>query len=231
MTTAPPPSQPALSIDRAERWAFATFGALLLLHLGAMVLRHTTAFPHLGLLRLVDVDAEANLPTLFSVLLLGVGSVLCFAASRRAQRHAWGWLVVAVAFAFVAVDEFAALHERLIEPLRATLGVSGVFYFAWVIPYGAATLALATVLFRWLIGLPAPTRRAFLLAATLYVGGALGLEMASGWYLSSGAERDAVWTVLVSAEESLEIVGLIVFAAGAARYLRDELGVRTLALR
>ena len=46
-------------------------------------------------------------------------------------------------FVFVSMDEALAIHERLNGPVRAALGTGGLFYWAWIIPYGAAAILIA----------------------------------------------------------------------------------------
>ncbi|MDV2991298.1 MAG: hypothetical protein N4J56_000952 [Chroococcidiopsis sp. SAG 2025] len=91
-------------------------------------------------------------------------------------------MTLSVIFLFLAIDEFASLHEKLIEPIHSKLNTSG-FYFAWVIPGAAFTFVCLLIFTRFLGHLPTQTRRLFLLAGSLYVGGTLGMEMIGGTIL------------------------------------------------
>ncbi len=46
-------------------------------------------------------------------------------------------------YTFLAIDETAQIHEKLIAPIRVAFGLTGALYFAWVIPYGIGVLVLA----------------------------------------------------------------------------------------
>jgi hypothetical protein len=106
-----------------------------------------------------------------------------------------------------------AVHEVAIEPLRSALGLSGVLYFSWVLVGAPVVVAAGLYFLPFLFRLPAGLRWRFILAGAIYVSGALGLEMIGG-KLASAAGMDApAYRVAVSAEESMEITGLAVFAA------------------
>ena len=66
---------------------------------------------------LIHVDLENNVPALYSVVLLlgaSFSSAMNYSAARTRQEHrATAWIVLAVLFLVLALDEFASLHERL----------------------------------------------------------------------------------------------------------------------
>jgi hypothetical protein len=93
-----------------------------------------------------NLNTEKNAPTLFSIGLFVISSTLFLmvwkgqAARKEPQRV---WMILSGVFCFLAIDELAMIHERLIDPLRSMLGTSGFFSFAWVIPYGVAIMLLS----------------------------------------------------------------------------------------
>jgi hypothetical protein len=105
------------------------------------VFHHQQVF---GLVDSFDMNVENNVPTFFSAFILVTSAVLLtvITSQSTADRYAGHWKWLAIIFAFMALDEDAALHELLIEPVRDLLPVTGPLYFAWVIPYGLAVLAV-----------------------------------------------------------------------------------------
>ena len=85
----------------------------------------------------------------------------------------------ALGFVVMAFDEGWSIHETLVNPIRSLLGSSrlGIFYFAWVVPGIAIVLALGLYFLGFLRRLPGLTRRQFILAAALFLGGAIGMEL------------------------------------------------------
>jgi hypothetical protein len=201
--------------------------ALLIAHVTGAVASHV--FHHqqvFGLVDSFDMNVENNVPTFFSAFILVTSAVLLtvITSQSTADRYAghWKWLVII--FTFMAIDEDAALHELLIEPVRDLLPVTGPLYFAWVIPYGLAVLAIGVLYLRFVWSLTARTRGLFIGAGSLYLAGALGFESVGGWYFSlHGEMEDLPYSLLVATEEFLEMSGIILFIYALLDYLRDRL--------
>ena len=105
-----------------------------------------------------------------------------------------------------------SIHELFIDIIHAWARPTGIFHFVWVVPYGIATLVLAAVMLPWFLTLDGRTRRWFATSAVIFVSGAIGMEMVSGRYLELVNERRGlVYQLMVAAEETLEMAGLIVF--------------------
>jgi hypothetical protein len=170
------------------------------------------------------VDNENNIPTMYSALtLLFCSIVLGFIANiKRVNRETYAnyWLALTIIFLFFSIDEFVSLHEKLIEPVQKGLNVSGFFHFAWVIPGIAFAFACLLIFTRFLFHLPNQTRRLFLFAGGLYIGGTLGMEMIGGYYASLiGRENNIIYAVIVTIEESLEMLGIAVFIYSLLHYV------------
>lgn len=181
-----------------------------------------------GLIPLFDVAAEANVPTFFSVLLLIAAALLLglvAALTRRAGGpHVFGWSFLSCFFLFLAFDESFQVHERLIPLGRSLLrpgGRLGIFYFAWTIPYMALVLALAIAFLRFMIDLDARARPRFLVAASLYVGGAIGFELIESRHIEALGADNLAFALMATAEEGLEMAGVIIFLWALLWYLRD----------
>jgi hypothetical protein len=70
--------------------------------------------------------------------------------------------------------------------------------------------------------LPRKIRGLFLLAALLYVGGALGLEMVSGVIVSQFGNHNIVFMFFTTIEETLEMTGVIVLIYGLLDYIATQ---------
>ncbi len=110
-------------------------------------------------------------------------------------------------------DEAFQAHERLNDPIRRVLGGGrlGVFSFAWVVPGLVLVFLLMLVFLRFLVRLPAPTRRRVVLAAALYLGGSIGMEMLGGWLVELHGPNSWQYTTVTTIEEGMEMAGLISF--------------------
>jgi hypothetical protein len=165
------------------------------------------------LLLMFNLDEERNIPTFFSTVLILSCSLLLFiiaALQGKNGKNRKLWLGLALVFLFLSFDEAFALHERLTKPLRSILHTSGIFYFAWMIPY-ALLVGIMTVCYApFLLKLPKHPRNLMFIAGILYISGALGMEMLGGWYWSKG-QRALIFDLIATCEEVLEMAGMILF--------------------
>lgn len=169
----------------------------------------------MGLAKLFDFYHENNFPSYFSaLLLLGAAALLAIIGCSTVEsfrRYRFHWLLLAAVFAFLSCDEMLALHERLMLPTRQGLHTTGLLYAAWIIPYGAAVLALAVLYWRWFFALPVATRWRFLVAAGLFLMGAIVLEAVSGAEWESHKARTLALDACIFFEDVFEMAGVIVF--------------------
>jgi hypothetical protein len=193
-----------------------------------------------GYVRMLHLDGEHNVPAQFAALLLLLNAALFLAWSRlRVARAPLFWLLCAVAFAFLAVDELFELHERLGTILRQGGGFTGVLYYAWILPYAAGTLVLAGLALPALLRLPRVVQWRLIAAAAVYLAGAIGMEMIGGYLLTETVQdRSSLgYLICITLEEALELAGLVLPANAVAhgvppaRELELRLGPSSAALR
>lgn len=198
-----------------------------------------------GLVPLFNLSAEQNIPAYFSVLLILLAALILagIAAINHGQNmpHTSKWTLLSIGFLCMAFDEAFSIHERLMVPLRAMMGVSdavgtvkgevvlGIFYYAWVIPGMVIVLLLGLYFLRFLLYLPARTRYRFLCAAVLYVGGAIGFELIGGAYAEVHGYDNWTYTIIATTEEALEMAGVICFIWALLKYCGESYGYVRLA--
>ena len=191
----------------------AVAALLLVAHLTLVAITVVTGHDSVfGLVRLFDLDLENNIPSFFSGGLFLLNALLLWMVGHvPAQRHRSSvWTVLAVVFVFLANDEMFGIHERLVEPLRAMLHTTGVLHFPWFIVYAGPVLVLAIWFLPTWRCLETPARVTLMVSASLYLFGAVGMEMIGGAYADAfGQTRSLTWGLLVAVEESLEMAGLI----------------------
>lgn len=201
-------------------------GLLLFANLTVLVSRFV--FHHgsvYGLVELMDFNGERNLPTLYSSMqLIVVSFLLAIVGSEHRATGETGvpWFVLAVIFFFLAVDETAQIHERLVEPIRTVLEVTGFLYFAWVVPYGIALLVLSIAYSRFLYRLPKETTWRFIAAGVVFVTGAIGFEMIGARHFESYGAENLEYAILYSCEELLEMLGVAYFIYSLLAYVSNK---------
>jgi hypothetical protein len=88
---------------------------------------------------------------------------------------------------------------------------TGSLHYAWIIPAGICVALFVLGYLRFLAKLPAKTRRLFLLAGAIFVGGALGIEAVSGKHASLHGEQNLTYHLIIAVEELFEMAGVVVF--------------------
>ncbi|MBN1264149.1 MAG: hypothetical protein JXA25_01555 [Anaerolineales bacterium] len=222
-----------LSIDPAKiTWISGTVAAVLVLISAVMQLLyflgdHTNMF---GLLPYFDVDQERNIPTFYAVALLLFAALLLslITALEKKQKayRSWMWGVLAAGFLLLAMDELVSIHEKLIAPMRNFLGMEklGIFYYGWIVPGLIIILAAGFFFLRFWLRLPKKTRNRFAIAAVVYVGGAIFMEMVGGSYAEKNGNENLIFNMLATVEESLELAGVILFIHTLFGYIADTYG-------
>ncbi len=199
---------------------FGIVAVLTLLSLAGQIARFYFGFPNvLGLVPFFYVDLENNLPTWYQTLALAFAAVLLSGlatAARRARTPFAGhWLALSLLFVLLSLDEAASLHEATMEPLQRVTGrLDGAWQSEWVILGIAAVAAVGAAFLRFFLHLPRDDRWQVFCAAALFVGGAIGMEMATAaLYTTSDPSYKATFTyvLLAHVEELLEMLGVVVF--------------------
>lgn len=195
-------------------------GLLVTLNLVVLFIKFEFGHPSLfGISWLFYLDLEGNIPTWFSSFLIlacsAVMTVISSANKSNGNKSAFYWGSLALLFLFLSVDESAGMHELFIIPLRNLLNATGVFYFAWVIPAFGFLIFCFGFYWRFLFSLPRIISSRMVLAAFIYIGGALGMEMVTGAYWSynslTESTRSLTYEILVIVEEVLEMTGMAFF--------------------
>jgi hypothetical protein len=181
-----------------------------------------------GLIDMFKLNAEGNVPTYFSTLLL-LTSALLFAlvggitVSKR-EPFAYRWCLLGLIFLFLSLDEFAQIHELLDEHRRWTDGVfepSGALIGPWVVAYGALVLAVGVSYLTFYWNLPRRFQIIFGVAAAMYVGAAIGIEMigATVWVVERASLK---FEIINSIEEVLEMTAIALLNYGLLSYLKER---------
>jgi hypothetical protein len=214
-----------LSVRKITRVLTLTVSCLTITWIVIMVTAYYSGHDKLlGLTRQFDLDGEANIPTWYqsTALLLCsalLGTIAC-AKKADADRFASYWKALSIIFLFLAIDETALIHDMITYLVRRS-GYShpGFFYYAWVIPYGIFAGVVAVGCLKFLAHLPARSRLLFIIAGAIYVGGALGMEMISGFYRSLYWQKDLPYLLMNAFEETLEMLGIVVFIYALTSYM------------
>lgn len=159
------------------------------------------------LVGLLSLSYEQNVPTWYASLLLAACSVTLFAIAQdehvRGTRFARHWWGLALGFALMSLDEIAELHEHA----GALIDLGDAVYFDWIVPAAVVVALIGLAYVPFLRALSPHRRRDILIAAALYLGGALVMELPLGWWTAHAGADSAGYALIDWVEESFELAG------------------------
>ena len=184
-----------------------------------------------------DLDVEGNFPSVYSGIALAFSALLLFIIGhlekQKRSKYSRSWMILSGVFLFLAIDEMVSIHEFFVlEPVRESMGLSGIFYFTWVLP-AIIILAVFVIAFsKFLRSLNRKTRMQFILAGVVFVLGAVGCEMIGGYvaegYFEAKSTGAAVprlsvylYNILVIFEEGMEMLGVVLFIHALITYIQQ----------
>ncbi|MBX2868248.1 MAG: hypothetical protein KTR18_06210 [Acidiferrobacterales bacterium] len=177
--------------------------------------------------RLVDMDYEGNLPTLFSVLLFFLaaglfwllGLLCCSSGSTNKNKDRYAWFGLSGIFVFLGLDEGAKIHEHVGDFMERYVAAEGFLYFPWVIPYVVIFSVLVLIYLPFFLRRSRTTQRFLCLSAFLFLLGAVVLDSIGGWEAYQNGTSTKLYSLFYTLEEVLEMVGLIVLIQTLIREL------------
>lgn len=209
---------------RVGRVLLGAVVAMTLASAAAQALRRRVESEQLAdVLRLFKLSDENTIPAYFSALMLlacaAVLGLIARATRRRGGPFVRHWAALALIFAYLSIDEAVAIHEMLNEPLRQSLHAGGFLHYPWVLAGAAGVLAVGAAYWRFLLHLSPHVRRQVVIAAAVFVGGALGMEMVSAKFASSLGTGTLPYGLASLAEEFMEMTGVALFFRALLHHL------------
>lgn len=175
------------------------------------------------IIRLFDLDQEANIPTWFSSLMLAVAAYFayqCDVASKLQGFSSRIWLVLSWFFLALSCDEVAQIHENAGKLAHKYFLQSFGLNSPWVIIIGPFALVvvffLAMALRKALKG-STKARTTLVAGASVYICGAFGIELLGTVYEAYLGGLAKLLDVVI--EESFEMFGVIMTINGLMAHM------------
>jgi hypothetical protein len=157
-------------------------------------------------------------------LLAAAAGLLAWVAitpATEAVARRW-WAALSILIVCLSIDEVATFHEwssTLVDVFDDHIG--GFFAFSWVLVGGAAAVVAVLVFGRFVLSRPEPLRRRIVLAAGLYLAGAVGMEMLGARIEESQTSDSFAYITEVVVEELLEMTAVLVLLRALLDHLAD----------
>lgn len=157
-----------------------------------------------------------NARAVWRLLFTGAAVLAGLALAREAALGAIGYDTALKDLRHLNLDSemnFGAWYSSLMMMASA-----GLLFLAALVLVGGFGLAMVP----FLLSLPRRSAALFIASGALFVGGALGLEMASGYVITARGEEAPLVALLAICEETLEMLGLALFTGALCDHLARQ---------
>ncbi|MCI5144082.1 MAG: peptidase M48 Ste24p [Candidatus Electrothrix sp. AR3] len=181
-----------------------------------------------------DLDIERNIPSFYSsgaILICALLFLILGYLEKNTGRSRFYWIGLALIFFFLSMDEAFELHEGLGDLTENYIQATGWLYFPWVIPYGFMTLVFTLLYARFILSLPAKTGGLFTLSGSMYLLGAVVLDMLGGREAEQHGFDSLKYCTLYTLEEFLEMLAIVVLIYAILSYIYKKFGYISITLQ
>jgi len=180
-----------------------------------------------------NLDEERAFGTWYAqiVLFITAAALLFIGISKKIAKKewAWWWIVLGFVFVYLSIDEAVSLHEMLVKPVQDYLGITtGPLFYAWIIPVFVLVFLFTLTYVKFWLNLPRKTRLLFVVAFSIFMVGAVGMEMIAASYYSVNfggyvtAGSDQLLILIPGVEETLEMLGIAIFLYCLLDYIKTN---------
>lgn len=177
------------------------------------------------LTRLTNIDIENSIPNWYSTSLMlasaGLLAFIAYAMRSSGNRYTRYWQGLALIFVYLSIDENVSIHNMMDGRVRSALDLPGFLHYVWVVPVAILLLIFLAVYRPFLMSLPSNLRRWLIIAGGIYVAGAMGQEMVGGLYASVHGTETMTYYLIVTVEEVMEGLGLVIFIYALLSFIRE----------
>jgi hypothetical protein len=225
----------SIQFDIRKILLFTGLSSLIFIILGAITAYYLV---HLRLnflpktLVIFNLNMENNIPTWYAsfVFLICSASAWLISISNEHSHDRFQWKIIATIFLLMSLDEGASLHEYVGGVIKGFARFEGNLYFAWVVPAMIIIPFGALYFFRFWLRLSLKYRLILALAAIIYFGGAVGMEIIAGSLYENGQSKSMSYVSLTVIEESMELSGQWLFLFTLLHILAESKFNRTIAI-
>jgi hypothetical protein len=173
--------------------------------------------------RYFNFDGEQPVPTWFSTALLLYSSIslslIAIHKWKRSAKYTASWVLLAIIFFYLAIDEKVQIHESGLDFLIPIVGIHFIHF--WVLPASLLMVLFVVLYSGFLMHLSSRYRRLFLLSGGIYVTGALGFEALGGLYAEWYGKGNMPYYLIANVEETCEMMGIVLFIYTLQMYIVD----------
>ncbi len=179
---------------------------------------------------LVDVNAEASIPTWYAAITLMACSVMLGVIAIGARLHLrpypGQWALLSIGFALLSIEEIIGIHSQATRVLRSMVSITeGPGYVLALGAIGLVGLAVLGLVFgRFFMHLPARWRSRFAIGGVVYIMGVFGSDAIGDYLRTAFGPASFLYIVVLTVEEALEMIGVLIFIVALLEYIQAFVG-------
>ncbi|MCC6415198.1 MAG: hypothetical protein IT582_04745 [Opitutaceae bacterium] len=212
------------SINKLLKLLWCCVAFLVGMHVVLTVVHYTMVELPWYVRQIFDVDEEDSFPTWYSDSALLLTSGVIWLQARRKIRFSdalrWHWLVLAVGFMLLSVDEIAGIHESL----------NSVMDTSWTVPGAVVGAVVGGAYITFLLQLDRRTAIWFVIGGAVFLGGALGVERYTDSFKDNDQLNTMAYYLWNAVEEGMEMSGVLIFLQALLRLMKREANGRAFEL-
>lgn len=179
---------------------------------------------------LFELNTQETISTWYTLILFLFAAIfsgfITWDHTERRQPFARHWGYLTIVFVLMCIDEFVMLHNRVLTGVGEFAGGGdGVFHYAWVIPGLLIVAGFALFFLPFFRKLPRKPLLGIAGGLAIFVTGAVGIEMITGWLISNYDLLVLHVLLLTTVEELTEMIGMCIVIWGLAHYIRDHTAI------
>lgn len=209
--------EPARHWWRPLLWLLVAVGTCLVVAslLAPWVLGHDVSFAGSPIRNFIDVNGEVNLPTWWSTTLLALAGVLSaavgFVHRATGESGAFRWVLIAVLFLAMSIDEFTRIHDRIEQAWQALFGADPFTSTQWLLILIPVALVVVVAVLLLVRPMPRVPKALLGIGGACYVLGAVGVDALAGIGLPLLDSGTIGRFLLLNLEELGEFLGAAFF--------------------
>lgn len=176
--------------------------------------------PSWQITRLIDLDAESNIPTWFSSVLLFIAAFFAYRCSLLAKTRQNGktiWQILSLGLLAMSCDEVAAIHEHLGQTINKYFFHLNNLKSEWVVfvaPFIILVILTVFIKLRYYLNLSGSSvaLRFLTLGLIVYVFGSIIVEFTGNFFNYENSKLLYATELII--EESSEMFGAILIIRG-----------------
>lgn len=169
------------------------------------------------------INNEGNIATFWNTFLLLLTSAIAFviASAKFSQKdkYRFEWALLGLVFFYLSMDESSVIHEKFSVLLKNMPDINGWAHYKWLYAGGTAVLLLTFMFVRFYLHLDLRNKVLFPVSMALYLFGAFGGELLSGYYAQVNGTKNVPYALMTHGEELGEQIGIILMIFTLLTYL------------